>query len=734
MKRNYFFLFAFLLGLISWQTNAQAVTENFDSYAAGDEPTGWVKYQTEADDPGFIITDTQSNSAPNSLYHNDDNIATESTSWIVAPVYTATGSDDVSFYYRQNYTPSYYNYSGVWYSTTGSDPIANPGDWTQIAEFDGTDQPYSNAAWTQFRHTFTEAAGTTIYVAFKYTGDYAHEFYIDDFSIDVTPPYTTPVFELSLTNVDCANSQFSVDVNVTDLGSASSVTIADDQGSATQQVTAPGLVTFGPYASGTTVNFTVTNDDNNSFSATDAISYTCPATAGDDCFNALNATVYPSGGSAGNETDVDGATLTDSGAHPSCDDIGTNLDVWFMVTVPAGQTGFTAIFGGNAANKVESALWDGCGGTLLACNGYSSSAIATFDGLTAGQTYYVQLWLDDYNSDTFTVAFEELAPAPNCAENPVPADGANDVAIVSGRKVDLSWDAPSSGPAPNSYKVEIGTTSGNYTANSTVSDTQISFSGVEENTTYYWKVTPINNGTEADGCVEWSFTTGAYPAAPANDTCAGAEALTVDPDTCANPTVADNSFATDSGEAAPGCANYNGGDLWFTVTVPASGSVTIETSEVAGSALSDTGMAVYSGSCGALTELACDDDSGPGLFSKVELSGQNPGDVYYVRVWEYGNNRFGEFNVCAYDPLAAIADNQIAGFKFYPNPVNHMLNLSANDNIEAVSITNVMGQEVLKVSPEATQTQIDMSHLQNGIYFVKAQVNGQMTAFKVIKK
>ncbi len=85
------------------------------------------------------------------------------------------------------------------------------------------------------------------------------------------------------------------------------------------------------------------------------------------------------------------------------------------------------------------------------------------------------------------------------------------------------------------------------------------------------------------------------------------------------------------------------------------------------------------------------------------------------------------------DP-ASVQDNKIAGFNFYPNPVNNTLNLSAQDNIEKVAIYNISGQEVMTITPNALQTQVDMSRLQNGIYFVKAQINGQLTAFKVVKK
>lgn len=141
------------------------------------------------------------------------------------------------------------------------------------------------------------------------------------------------------------------------------------------------------------------------------------------------------------------------------------------------------------------------------------------------------------------------------------------------------------------------------------------------------------------------------PAAPANDLCADAIPLTVGTnDTCV-PTAVTNVDATDSGEAAPSCASYAGGDAWYSVTVPASGNVTVETNNDGSGTINDSGMSLYSGACGALTEIECDDDGSPdGLFSLVELTGQTPGDVIYVRVWEWGNNAFGTFSVCAYEP------------------------------------------------------------------------------------
>ena len=60
-------------------------------------------------------------------------------------------------------------------------------------------------------------------------------------------------------------------------------------------------------------------------------------------------------------------------------------------------------------------------------------------------------------------------------------------------------------------------------------------------------------------------------------------------------------------------------------------------------------MSAWSGACGALTEIECDDDDGPGLFPLLELEGLTPGETIYLNVWEWGTTAStdGEFNICA---------------------------------------------------------------------------------------
>lgn len=128
----------------------------------------------------------------------------------------------------------------------------------------------------------------------------------------------------------------------------------------------------------------------------------------------------------------------------------------------------------------------------------------------------------------------------------------------------------------------------------------------------------------------------------ANDDPCSAEPLTVGL-TC-NFTTFTNAGATDSGVADPGCAFYFGADVWFSVIVPPSGEVIIDSNT---GDITDSGMAVYSGTCSVLSLIECDDDdSANGTMSYINLTGQTPGDTLYIRFWDYGNFDSGEFDIC----------------------------------------------------------------------------------------
>lgn len=120
--------------------------------------------------------------------------------------------------------------------------------------------------------------------------------------------------------------------------------------------------------------------------------------------------------------------------------------------------------------------------------------------------------------------------------------------------------------------------------------------------------------------------------------------------------------------AAPPCwINPNTRNtVWFSVQAPASGQLRLK---VQPSGLTNPQMAVYSGSCTALTYLACNDNAVPcgvniNNGSELTLTGLTPGNTYYVAVDGYNNSTgsFGIFAMDASQPLLPLTNGQDCGF------------------------------------------------------------------------
>ena len=249
----------------------------------------------------------------------------------------------------------------------------------------------------------------------------------------------------------------------------------------------------------------------------------------------------------------------------------------------------------------------------------------------------------------------------------------------------------------------------------------------------------VRSNCQANGYSIWTgpfnFNTNGVP--PSNDECTNPDTLVVGGVFADNELIGTNEWATNSNPPAPGCASYNGGDVWYQVVVPASGSLTLETNNdnANGSTILDTGMAVYSGSCSNLFLEACNDDSSAdGMFSLITLSNLNPGDTLFVNVWEYGNDVMGSFRISAFDASLANSSFSNSNFTFYPNPVKDVLNISNSESISKVQVINLLGQEMIVKSINDNQGQIDMSRLTTGTYLVKITTDKLVKTIKVIKE
>lgn len=73
-------------------------------------------------------------------------------------------------------------------------------------------------------------------------------------------------------------------------------------------------------------------------------------------------------------------------------------------------------------------------------------------------------------------------------------------------------------------------------------------------------------------------------------------------------------------------------------------------------------------------------------------------------------------------------------FTYYPNPVKHTLSLNAQSIIDNVTLYNMLGQVILTVKPNAVESELDMSGLNTGLYFLKVSVGGISKTVNIIKQ
>ncbi|NEN24731.1 T9SS type A sorting domain-containing protein [Cryomorpha ignava] len=137
--------------------------------------------------------------------------------------------------------------------------------------------------------------------------------------------------------------------------------------------------------------------------------------------------------------------------------------------------------------------------------------------------------------------------------------------------------------------------------------------------------------------------------AQTGNSCNTAIPLTVNVNSCVYQT-ASTAGLTNSGQIPFGasCTGFAGNDLWYSVVLPASGEVYINSRFIPGtsSLLMDINMAVYSGACGSLSLIGCDEDSGSGFYPASTLTGA-PGAIRYIQLWDVGGNQATPFEICA---------------------------------------------------------------------------------------
>ena len=79
-------------------------------------------------------------------------------------------------------------------------------------------------------------------------------------------------------------------------------------------------------------------------------------------------------------------------------------------------------------------------------------------------------------------------------------------------------------------------------------------------------------------------------------------------------------------------------------------------------------------------------------------------------------------------------DDEMSQFTYYPNPVNDQLTIRAQSNVKDITIFNMLGQVVLRQSPNTKDCLVDMAVMQSGAYFVQISIGNKVEMVRVLKQ
>lgn len=75
----------------------------------------------------------------------------------------------------------------------------------------------------------------------------------------------------------------------------------------------------------------------------------------------------------------------------------------------------------------------------------------------------------------------------------------------------------------------------------------------------------------------------------------------------------------------------------------------------------------------------------------------------------------------------------IGAFSVFPNPVDNLLTISGREILKSVSLYNTIGQEIMHLTPNQKELQINTATINSGVYFLKLNTEKESRTLKIIK-
>ncbi len=411
--------------------------------------------------------------------------------------------------------------------------------------------------------------------------------------------------------------------------------------------------------------------------AFDLCVYEIVSPTNDDCAQATPLAVVENCTPLTYSTNFATAQSTSEAPNPTCG-FYQGADVWFSFDVPA--SGSFRIDISSISNQAQWALYTGdCGNlTQITCAG--SNDVNFSDPALGNQTLYIRVWRISSQSEGifFDLCVSETTPPinDNCedaielvvgsacepgsysniyATAQLPAIAPNPTCgFYQGGDVWFKFDTPTSG----NFRIEIGSPAntanwalyagecGNFTQVNCGGNGNVNYNDVSlGNQTLYvraWFMNSASADVTFDLCVYEIAT-------PANDNCENAIVLPVG-EFCVEQSFSSQFSTAQPISVAPNptCGFYQGGDVWFQFQSPSTGNFRIEIDSSSNIAQ----YAVYSGSCGAFTQLTC--------AGSTDVNFNNPAlgsQTLFIRVWRINSAQSVDFTLCVQEITSPVNDN-----------------------------------------------------------------------------
>ncbi len=600
-----------------------------------------------------------------------------------------------------------------------------------------------------------------------------------------TPDCTSPVATVT---VDENCPTFNLDVDITSLGDATSVTLSNDAGVAsTTGISSTGIVTVGPFTEGTSVVLTLEHDqDTNCTVVLGDYSDACPP-ENDECANA--EAIVCGGQYIGNTTNANPENPDPGSCGTTA---GSGGAVWYKFTGQNSNDSGAVL--GSLGDEISLDLslstfdtkirvFEGTCDALICVDGNDDGGTGTTSLLTlptiVGTEYYVLVHGFSNNAGLYTLDVT-CTPPPSCPD-PTALNATN----ITVDSADLEWVIGSTETLWDIELVDITASdvatgsptatgvSNPYTANSLISNNEYEFYvradclgdgtslwvGPFTFTTSCLATTTFPSSTDFTDNVPnscWDEAgSGEFDSVPGDigaSSWKGGRAYTDDMEVVVNSNVM-NLFLGDTAREWLISPTYN---------IPLDESygleVTVAVTDYRSSGTSASTDTDTMGSDDEVKLLITTDNGATWTALTTWNIGNQPavtgtkfladltaisGDVRFA-IWasdgltndtEDYDFHVGGFTV---DTLSALGTNEFisdtSDLSYYPNPVNDILTINSKTNITSIEVLNLLGQKVKALKNSSVFVNLDMSDLSQGAYFVKIVSGGLIQTIRIIKK